>query len=69
MHFPSEGYHSTEIVLSSFLLLVVLGALRLFRRTLGDRAKDDLDRLHSRYARGLLSFEQYQREKAKIRQR
>ena len=71
MHFPSEGYYATQLVPWLTLLLVLLAAiaaLRLVRRTFGDRTKDELDRLSNRYARGLLSFDQYQRGKAKIRQ-
>ena len=71
MHFRSEGYYFTEVVPwleLSLLLLGVVAAWKLFRRTLSDPAKDELKRLNERYARGLLSFEQYQRERALLHQ-
>jgi hypothetical protein len=72
MHLPSGGYYFTEIVSWAklvFLLLGVAAAWKIFRRTVGDPAKDDMDRLNERYARGFLSFEQYQRQKSDVTSR
>ena len=72
MHLPMAGDDFRELVpllTLFFLLLAVLAAWKIFRRTFGDPVRDELERLNDLYARGLLAFDQYQREKAKLHQK
>lgn len=70
MHFQSGEYYFTEIgpwLTPLFVLLAVLTALRILRWAIRDQADDELRELNRRFAAGLLTLDQYRREKTKIR--
>ena len=71
MHFSSGGITFLELAVwlaLSFLLLAVVVAWRMFRRTFGDHT-NELDLLTRQFAAGLLTLDQFQKERAKSKEK